>query len=139
MSVNNKKKILSIGSYNVGLTCRTGRIPVWGETLIGSGFSESYGGKGSNQAVAAARLGGDVTFIGCLGKVLSNSLPELHLLRVILRLSFVIIEIRILNHRRHHHDLNKLFFAILSIPLAKTQGVYYEESQNYTRRENGDR
>lgn len=67
MSVNNKKKILSIGSYNVGLTCRTGRIPVWGETLIGSGFSESYGGKGSNQAVAAARLGGDVTFIGCLG------------------------------------------------------------------------
>lgn len=62
------KKVLSIGSYNVGLTCRTGRIPSWGETLIGSGFSESYGGKGSNQAVAAAKLGGEVTFVGCLGE-----------------------------------------------------------------------
>ncbi|WP_373893742.1 ribokinase [Virgibacillus sp. CBA3643] len=68
MSISSKKKILTIGSYNVGLTCRTGRIPTWGETLIGSGFSESYGGKGSNQAVAAAMLGGDVTFVGCLGE-----------------------------------------------------------------------
>jgi len=68
MSLTSKKKILSIGSYNVGLTCRTGRIPAWGETLIGSGFSESYGGKGSNQAVAAAKLGGDVTFAGRLGE-----------------------------------------------------------------------
>lgn len=67
MILTSKKKILSIGSYNVGLTCRTGRIPTWGETLIGSGFAESYGGKGSNQAVAAAKLGGDVTFVGCLG------------------------------------------------------------------------
>lgn len=63
-----QKKIVSIGSYNVGLTCHTGRVPTWGETLIGSGFSESYGGKGANQAVAAAKLGGDVTFIGCLGE-----------------------------------------------------------------------
>lgn len=67
MSEKKLKKILSIGSYNVGLTCRTGRIPTWGETLIGSGFLESYGGKGANQSVAAAKLGGDVTFIGCLG------------------------------------------------------------------------
>lgn len=64
----NTKKILSVGSYNVGLTCRTGRLPAWGETLIGSDFSESYGGKGANQAVAAAKLGGDVTFVGCLGE-----------------------------------------------------------------------
>ncbi|WP_160805242.1 ribokinase [Virgibacillus halodenitrificans] len=67
MNTDKKGKILSIGSYNVGLTCRAGRTPAWGETLIGSDFSESYGGKGSNQAVAAARLGGDVTFIGCVG------------------------------------------------------------------------
>lgn len=68
MGLTNKKKILVIGSYNVGLICRTGRIPAWGETIIGSGFTESYGGKGSNQAVAAAILGGDVTFVGCLGE-----------------------------------------------------------------------
>ncbi|QHS23402.1 ribokinase [Virgibacillus sp. MSP4-1] len=68
MSFHRSKKILTIGSYNVGLTCKTGRLPMWGETLIGEGFSESYGGKGANQAVAAARLGGDVTFVGSLGK-----------------------------------------------------------------------
>ncbi|MBS4224174.1 ribokinase [Lederbergia citrea] len=61
------KKILVIGSYNVGLACQTDRVPVWGETLIGHSFSESNGGKGANQAVAAARLGGDVAFVGCLG------------------------------------------------------------------------
>lgn len=65
---NKQRKIVSIGSYNVGLTLRTPRLPAWGETLLGQGFSESYGGKGSNQAVAAAKLGGDVTFIGCLGE-----------------------------------------------------------------------
>ena len=66
MSVNSKK-ILVIGSYNVGLACGTNRVPVWGETLIGSDFSESYGGKGANQAVAASRLGGNVSFVGCIG------------------------------------------------------------------------
>ncbi|WP_172371722.1 ribokinase [Sporosarcina jiandibaonis] len=60
-------KILVIGSYNVGLSCESDRVPVWGETLIGKNFSESNGGKGSNQAVAAARLGGNVAFVGCLG------------------------------------------------------------------------
>lgn len=43
-------------------------MPVLGETLIGSGFAESYGGKGANQAVAASRLGGAVAFAGCLGR-----------------------------------------------------------------------
>lgn len=61
------KKILVIGSYNVGLACRSERVPVWGETLIGNDFSESNGGKGANQAVAASRLGGNVSFVGCLG------------------------------------------------------------------------
>ncbi|WP_379545026.1 ribokinase [Oceanobacillus sojae] len=65
--MGNNKKILVIGSYNVGLACRTERIPVWGETLLAQNFSESNGGKGANQAVAASKLGGDVSFIGCLG------------------------------------------------------------------------
>src|SRR5699024_4155257 len=43
-------------------------MPTWGETILGHGFSEGYGGKGSNQAVAAARLGGNVSFIGKLGE-----------------------------------------------------------------------
>ena len=63
-----KGKILSIGSYNVGFTVSTKNMPVWGETIVGKKFFESYGGKGSNQAVAAKKLGGDVTFIGNLGK-----------------------------------------------------------------------
>ncbi|WP_164667711.1 ribokinase [Virgibacillus doumboii] len=62
-----KKKILVIGSYNVGLSCQTNRIPVWGETITVDNFTESNGGKGSNQAVAASRLGGKVSFIGCIG------------------------------------------------------------------------
>ena len=64
----NSGEILVVGSYNVGLACKTERVPVWGETLIGSNYAESNGGKGANQAVAAARLGGDVSFIGCIGK-----------------------------------------------------------------------
>lgn len=67
MGKENRKRILVIGSYNVGFICRTPRMPVWGETLLGNGFSICDGGKGANQAVAAARLGGDVTFVGCVG------------------------------------------------------------------------
>jgi len=43
------------------------RLPRMGETILGNGFALSPGGKGSNQAVAAARLGGDVTFISKIG------------------------------------------------------------------------
>lgn len=68
LAITGKGKIAVVGSYNVGLVVNTHRLPVWGETLIGSGFSEGPGGKGSNQAVAAARLGGDVCFVGCVGE-----------------------------------------------------------------------
>ena len=43
------------------------KIPFPGETLIGNQFSTAPGGKGANQAVAAARLGGNVSFVGCVG------------------------------------------------------------------------
>lgn len=62
-----KGKILSIGSYNIGFTVSTKEMPIWGETIVGKNFFESHGGKGSNQAVAAQRLGGDVSFIGKFG------------------------------------------------------------------------
>lgn len=60
-------KITVVGSLNMDLVVRTPKIPVMGETIIGSGFMTSPGGKGANQAVAAARLGGKVVMIGCVG------------------------------------------------------------------------
>jgi len=56
-----------IGSYNVGLFLKGSRIPVVGETVIGDSFFEGGGGKGSNQALAAAKMLADVSFIGRVG------------------------------------------------------------------------
>ena len=58
-----KNKVVVVGSYNTDLTIKTERIPRPGETIIGGIFSEGSGGKGANQAVAAARAGADVSFI----------------------------------------------------------------------------
>jgi len=62
-----KKWVTVLGSFVADLAFRTHRIPVWGETLLGSEFKLGPGGKGSNQAVAAARAGGRVSFISKLG------------------------------------------------------------------------
>ncbi|HYB45047.1 MAG TPA: ribokinase [Nitrososphaerales archaeon] len=62
------RPILVVGSYNTGLTMRVDSIPGRGETVLGTGYSEGPGGKGSNQAVAAARLGGSASFVGCVGR-----------------------------------------------------------------------
>jgi ribokinase len=62
-----KKHITVIGSYNVGLFLKGDQIPNVGETRIGDTFVESGGGKGSNQALAAGRLGSSVVFVGCIG------------------------------------------------------------------------
>ncbi len=56
-----------VGSYGVGLTMRLDRMPIAGETLSGGVFSSGHGGKGSNQAVGAARLGADVSFLTAIG------------------------------------------------------------------------
>lgn len=60
-------KILVIGSINVDLTTVTNVMPKQGETVIGQNFQVLPGGKGANQAVAAARLGADVSFYGKVG------------------------------------------------------------------------
>jgi ribokinase len=60
-------KILVVGSFMMDLVVRTPRAPENGETIIGTSFSRFPGGKGANQAVAAARLGGQVTLVGKLG------------------------------------------------------------------------
>ncbi len=61
-------KIVVIGSSNTDMIIQVPRIPRPGETILGGRFSSAAGGKGANQAVAAARAGGDVTFIACLGQ-----------------------------------------------------------------------
>jgi len=62
-----KKKIVVIGSSNTDMVIRTPRIPRPGETVLGGEFFMAPGGKGANQAVAAARAGGDVHFIARVG------------------------------------------------------------------------
>jgi ribokinase len=59
--------ILIIGSINTDMVIKTKKFPIPGETILGSQFLMNPGGKGANQAVAAARLGGRVTFIGKVG------------------------------------------------------------------------
>lgn len=65
----NKKRarVTVIGSYAVGMTMGCARFPREGETVMGRGFQLLHGGKGSNQAIAVARLGGSVTFGASLG------------------------------------------------------------------------
>lgn len=60
-------RIVVVGSFNMDLVVRLPIIPRPGETLLGGVFATYPGGKGSNQAVAAARLGGEVTMIGRVG------------------------------------------------------------------------
>lgn len=60
-------KVAVVGSANVDLVLRSERMPIKGETLIGDAFDIFTGGKGFNQAAAAARLGADVTLIAKIG------------------------------------------------------------------------
>ncbi len=62
-----KPRILVIGSANVDMIVKVPHIPRPGETILGGDFFKVQGGKGANQAVAAARAGGSVTFAGCVG------------------------------------------------------------------------
>jgi len=63
----NQKKIIVVGSTNMDMVVKTTHIPVPGETVLGGSFFMNPGGKGANQAVAVARLGGDVTFVSKMG------------------------------------------------------------------------
>ena len=62
-----KKKVVVFGSFVVDLTGRTPRLPVPGETVMGTSFAMGPGGKGSNQAVGVGKLGGQAYMMGCLG------------------------------------------------------------------------
>ncbi|MCE1255005.1 MAG: PfkB family carbohydrate kinase, partial [Anaerolineae bacterium] len=62
-----KPKIVVIGSSNTDMSVRVPHLPVAGETVLGGQFITSQGGKGANQAVAAARLQAEVTFVARVG------------------------------------------------------------------------
>jgi len=63
-----KPKITVVGSYNTDLVVRTPRMPAPGETILGGPYFTGPGGKGGNQAVAAARLGADTTLLVKIGR-----------------------------------------------------------------------
>jgi len=60
-------RVIVVGSVNVDLVVSAERLPGPGETVIGGRFARHHGGKGGNQAVAAARLGADTAFVGAVG------------------------------------------------------------------------
>lgn len=60
--------IIVVGSANVDYIMRVPHLPLRGETVAGSGFSQTFGGKGANQAVAAARAGGEVVLVCSIGE-----------------------------------------------------------------------
>jgi ribokinase len=60
-------RVAIVGSLNMDLVARAPRMPQPGETLAGHTFAQVPGGKGGNQAVAAARLGAQVAMVGCVG------------------------------------------------------------------------
>jgi ribokinase len=67
------KRIIVIGSSNTDMVIKSKKLPVPGETILGGAFLMNPGGKGANQAVAAARLGGNVTFVSKVGNDMFGS------------------------------------------------------------------
>lgn len=65
--MSERPTVTVVGSINMDLTVSTGQMPNQGETVIGEEFATFPGGKGANQAVAAARLGANVNMVGALG------------------------------------------------------------------------
>jgi ribokinase len=70
--------IVVLGIFAADLVFRANRLPVMGETLLGSDFAIGAGGKGSNQAIAAARAGGKVAFISRIGDDTFGKLAQSH-------------------------------------------------------------
>src|SRR5258708_11772397 len=63
-----KARVSILGAFVTDLACRTDRMAKWAETILGNSFKLGPGGKGSNQAVAAARLDADLGLITKIGR-----------------------------------------------------------------------
>ncbi len=70
------KKVFIVGSINMDLVINTKIMPDNGMTVSGYGFMTNPGGKGANQAVAVAKLGGDAVMVGCVGKEFGDELKN---------------------------------------------------------------
>src|SRR4030042_76732 len=79
--VSDKPRILVVGSINMDLVLEMQRRPAAGESVRGSRYGYVPGGKGANQAVAAARLGAEVTFVGRVGRDAHGDTLREHLAR----------------------------------------------------------
>ena len=66
--MDRKHRIVVVGSSNTDMIIKLDRIPRPGETILGGQFVTAAGGKGANQAVGAARAGGQVTFVARVGQ-----------------------------------------------------------------------
>ncbi|MCA1006571.1 ribokinase [Rhodococcus hoagii] len=62
-----ENRVVVVGSINMDLVAHTDRMPAPGETILGVSFATTPGGKGSNQAIAAAKAGADIVFVGAVG------------------------------------------------------------------------
>ncbi|MDD3036950.1 ribokinase [Bacteroides sp.] len=71
-------KIVVVGSSNIDMVAQVSHIPAPGETVGNASFIQSFGGKGANQAVAAGRLGGSVTFVTALGNDMYADILKKH-------------------------------------------------------------
>ena len=71
-----KKKILVIGSISIDNTIFTKQLPSAGTTTVADSYFQNIGGKGANQACASLFLGGDVSFIGAIGKDHNGDMVE---------------------------------------------------------------
>lgn len=69
-------RIYIVGSLNMDLVIRAPRVPEGGETISGEGFMTNPGGKGANQAVAVAKLGGESYMVGCVGREFGGELTD---------------------------------------------------------------
>lgn len=67
MAESESSRVCVVGSINMDLVVRVPRLPARGETVAGGSYRTYPGGKGANQAVAAARMGAEVTFVGAVG------------------------------------------------------------------------
>lgn len=80
MNYKNRTPIVVIGSINTDMIVSADSLPRPGETVLGDSFLMTGGGKGANQAVAAARLGGEVMLVGSLGRDLFGDAAKASLL-----------------------------------------------------------
>jgi ribokinase len=88
----NGKRILIVGSSNTDMVIKTQNFPAPGETILGGRFLMNAGGKGANQAVAAARLGGLVTFVGKIGDDIFGKQAVQHLEDEGINVDFVAVD-----------------------------------------------